>query len=142
LVIRGAFDHAVGVYAFNYSLADFQVSIDQNIDLHETNIVQRIEILYPFVDLLNDGYSSFAYNGYLLLSNNNTIAIVGAEADGTIVAPSTFLPDLEAYAYAPTVATSTGEIYLDAYTNLSSTQPSVTTRFKTLEAVGPWPLNL
>ncbi|KUJ22343.1 uncharacterized protein LY89DRAFT_575724 [Mollisia scopiformis] len=111
LIIRGALDHGVGVYAFNYSLADFQ----------------SIHILYPFVDLLGDGYSSFSWNKYLLISANNTIAIEGAAAGGTIVPPTTFDPDLEAYAFVPP---SGHEIFLNAYTNLSTTQPAVATNFK------------
>lgn len=95
------------------------------------------------MDLLGDGYSSFAYSKYLLITSNNTIAIAGAASDGTIVAPSTFSPDLEAYAFAPrSVATSAGDIYLNAYTNLSTKHPAVTTAFKPLKEVGPWPISL
>ncbi|CZR50661.1 uncharacterized protein PAC_00535 [Phialocephala subalpina] len=121
LVIRGALDHGVGLYAFNFSLADFQ----------------SIHILYPFVDLLGDGYSSFTYNKYLLISNGSQ-AIAGANASGSIVPPAIFQPDLEAYAFAPS---STDEIFLSAYTNLSTTQPAVTTAFKLLKQVGPWPVS-
>ena len=34
------------------------------------------------------------------------------------------------------------EIFLDAYTNLSDTHPSFTSRFKPTRDVGPWPLEL
>ncbi|KAF8863394.1 hypothetical protein BDZ45DRAFT_722507 [Acephala macrosclerotiorum] len=121
LVIRGAIDRGVGVYAFNFSLDDFQ----------------SVHILYPFVDLLGDGYSSFTYNKYLLISNGS-LAIQGANATGSIVPPATFVPDLDAYAFVPG---SKDDIFLNAYTNLSTTQPAVTTSFKLLEKVGPWPVS-
>lgn len=91
------------------------------------------------MDFLGDGYSGFTWNKYLLITSTNTIAIEGAIAGGTIVPPSTFTPDLEAYAFA---ASGHGEIYLNAYTNLSTTQPAVATSFKPLREVGPWPVSL
>lgn len=107
--------------------------------VHNTDTwTKSIHILYPFVDLLGDGYSSFTYNKYLLISNGS-LAIAGANASGSIVPPAIFQPDLEAYAFAPS---STDEIFLSAYTNLSTTQPAVTTAFKLLKQVGPWPVSL
>jgi hypothetical protein len=101
--------------------------------------------LYPFVDVLGDGYSSFNYNEYLLLTSNNTIGLAGAAADGTTPVPATFSPDLEAYAFAPcddkNKATE-GEIYLNAFNNLSTTDPVVTTLYKPQKSLGPWPLHL
>ncbi|KAE8445006.1 hypothetical protein EG329_014012 [Mollisiaceae sp. DMI_Dod_QoI] len=125
LIIRGAYDHDVGLYALNFSIPDFQ----------------SIHILYPFVDLLGDGYSSFTYNKYVLITSTNSAAIAGATAGGTVAPPSTFQPELETYAFVPRSATSTPEIFLNAYTNLSTTKPAITTTFRPLKKVGPWPVS-
>ena len=98
-------------------------------------------IYYPFVDLLGDGYSSFAYSTYILLSSDSVIAQQGAQAYGEIPVPTNFTPSLNAYAFE-SVGDDSQEIFLDAYTNLSSTHPAVTTRFKPTWSVGPWPFEL
>jgi hypothetical protein len=107
-------------------------------------IFQSIHISYPFVDILGDGYSSFTYNQYLLITGTHTVALEGAAADGTTAVPASFDPNLETYAYVPCneKPRSKDEIYLNAFTNLSSTTPAVTTLFKSLPSVGPWPLDL
>jgi hypothetical protein len=72
------------------------------------------------------------------LSANNTIAQQGADADGTIPVNATFTPDLETYAFVP--KSKSGEIYLNAYTNISTTKPAVTTKFTPLKSIGRYPL--
>jgi len=101
-------------------------------------------IYYPFVDLLGDGYSSFAYSKYILLSSDSLVAQQGAASYGQVPVPSNFTPNLDAYAFqnAEIVDASSQEIYLDAFTNLSSTHPAVTTKFKPTRNIGPWPLEL
>ncbi len=101
-------------------------------------------IYYPFVDLLGDGYSSFAYSNYILLSSDSLIAQEGAASYGQIPIPANFTPTLDAYAFknADIVDEGSHEIFLDAYTNLSSTEPSVWTRFKPTRSIAPWPLPL
>jgi hypothetical protein len=101
-------------------------------------------IYYPFVDLLGDGYSSFAYEKYILLSSDNLIAQAGAAAYGQIPAPSNFTPSLDAYAFknADMVDERSQEIFLDAYTNLSRIHPALTTKFKPTRSIAPWPLEL
>lgn len=122
LVIRGALDHDVGVYALNFALPDFQ----------------SIHILYPFVDILSDGYSSFVYQEYLLLTSTSTIAITGTEVYGTVVVPATFQPELEAYEYAKN--RDCDPIELKAFTNLSTTAPAASMIFEPIDEVAPWPM--
>lgn len=54
-------------------------------------------------------------------------------------------PGQETYAYVPRTGKakpkSDGEIYLNAFTNLSS-KPVVETLFKPSPAIAPWPLHL
>jgi hypothetical protein len=101
-------------------------------------------IYYPFVDLLGDGYSSFAYEKYILLSSDSLIAQQGAVSYGQIPIPTNFTPSLDAYAFenADMVDEGSQEIFLDAYTNLSSTHPAVTTKFKPTRSIAPWPFEL
>lgn len=96
-----------------------------------------MHIFYPFVDLLGDGYSPFAFNKLILVEATSAIARAGAAAYGETVYPSTFVPPNNAYAFTRKGEES-GEIFLNAYTNLSSC-PAVTTRFQPQPAVGPWP---
>jgi len=124
LIIRAGFDHGVGLYAFNFSVPDFQ----------------KVLIFYPFVDLLGDGYSSFAYEKYILVSSDNLVAQEGAAVYGEIPIPTNFTPSLDAYAFK-NVDSKLKEIFLDAYTNLSYTHPAITTRFKPTRSIAPWPLN-
>jgi hypothetical protein len=101
-------------------------------------------IYYPFVDLLGDGYSSFTYSEYILVSSDSVIAQQGSQAYGLKAIPANFTPSLDAYAFqkADLVDEDSQEIFLDAYTNLSTTYPSVTSRFKSTKNIGPWPLEL
>lgn len=101
-------------------------------------------IFYPFVDLLGDGYSSFAYEKYILISSDNLVALGGAASYGQIPVPTNFTPSLDAYAFksADMVDKGSQEIFLDAYTDLSSIHPVVTTKFKPTRGIAPWPLDL
>ena len=101
-------------------------------------------IFYPFVDLLGDGYSSFAYEKYILISSDNLVALGGAASYGQIPVPTNFTPSLDAYAFksADMVDKGSQEIFLDAYTDLSSIHPAVTTKFKPTRGIAPWPLDL
>ncbi|EKD15513.1 hypothetical protein MBM_06141 [Drepanopeziza brunnea f. sp. 'multigermtubi' MB_m1] len=130
LVVRSGVDHDVGVASLNFALDDFQ----------------SVHVFFPFVDLLGDGYSSFNYNKYLLLTYSNVLAIAGAGTDGTIPVPSTFKPNLEAYAYSSSQSYP-GEISFDAYTTAfatNATSPShltVSQKYTPTWEVGPWPVN-
>jgi hypothetical protein len=93
------------------------------------------------VDLLGDGYSSFAYEKYILVSSANLIAQQGASVYGEVPIPSNFTSSLDAYAFKSTDDKSK-EIFFDAYTNLSSSHPAITTKFKPTRSIAPWPLNL
>ncbi|KAH7364303.1 hypothetical protein BKA65DRAFT_490970 [Rhexocercosporidium sp. MPI-PUGE-AT-0058] len=126
LVIRSGVDHDIGVRAFNFRLDDFQL----------------FHTMFPFVDLLGDGYSSFTYKKYLLLSATNTQGIAATIEYGTIPVPSTFSPDLEAYAYsAPGIGVRPGERYFNAYSALKPPgTPTAAVKFTSIGAVGPWPM--
>lgn len=101
------------------------------------DVIQKIAISYPFVDLLGDGYSSFVYSKYLPVTATNVVAQAGTVAYGTIPIPSEFDPRDEAYAFN----SSTKEIYLNAHLPLDK-EPIVTTSFTSTAKIGPWPLNL
>lgn len=96
------------------------------------------------MDVLGDGYSSFTYNKYLFLTSTNTVGLAGVAADGTTPVPASFSPELETYTYVPCEGKekSKGEIYLNAFNNLSSTVPVITTLYKPQSSIGPYPLNL
>jgi hypothetical protein len=97
------------------------------------------------VDLLGDGYSSFAYDLYNLITSTNSIALGGAASYGEIAVPTKFTPSGQAYGFVPFEGKSknpSGAIFLNAYTNLSATSPAFTATFTPLPFVGPWPLEL
>jgi hypothetical protein len=113
----------------------------------QLTIFKSIHILFPFTDLLNDGYSSFIYDRYILLTATNLVASAGTLPYGEVPIPAYFDPPNEAYEFAPSPGAA-GTILLDAYTvtgilgNLLNPNPVVTTRCIPLPNVGPWPLNL
>lgn len=74
---------------------------------------------YPFVDRLNDGYTSMAYSTYIMLSNN-TLAIAGTQVYGYTIDVSTFVPDCEAYK----AAGSSGSIVQKASSILTNVRVS------------------
>ncbi|OBT67574.1 hypothetical protein VE03_03833 [Pseudogymnoascus sp. 23342-1-I1] len=120
LIVRSILDHDVGMNGIQL-IPDFQ----------------SVHIFYPFIDLLADNSSSFAYGKYLVLTSTNAAAIAGSQAYGQLAVPASFSPENNAYAFSSRKRRD--EIFLNAYTNASTT-PVVTTRFTPLPAVGPWPL--
>ncbi|KAL2065041.1 hypothetical protein VTL71DRAFT_4181 [Oculimacula yallundae] len=127
LVVRSGVDHGVGVRSLNLTLNDFQL----------------FHTMFPFVDFLGDGYSSFTYKPYLPISKENTIASAATLEYGTIPIPSTFSPNLEAYAYL-----SSGESpqARERYLNVSAEAgtPSnlqAAVKFIDVGSVRPWPMN-
>ncbi|KAK8247032.1 hypothetical protein HDK90DRAFT_473365 [Phyllosticta capitalensis] len=91
----------------------------------------RISIEYPFVDLLNDGYSTFRYVPVQAMISTNIVSILGSAAYGTYVLPSSFQPPCDPYGYADDSANST---MLDAYVGFDESNgqpPSITTLFHT-----------
>ena len=95
-------------------------------------------LIYPFVDLLGDGYSSFVYEKYNLIDAAAIAAIAGSASYGESAVPSVFDPPNEPYAYVPK---ATHEIYADTFTTNSSC-PSVSTKYKLEDCISPWPLEL
>lgn len=92
------------------------------------------------MDLLGDGYSGFAYEANIIVSATNPIAQEGAAAYGETVYPATFIPPNNAYAFTKK-GTGCGEIFLNAYTNLSDCA-AVTTRYEPQPSIGPWSYDL
>jgi hypothetical protein len=78
--------------------AMLQIELDHDVQSAGNTIpdFQRAALYYPFVDRLNDGYTSMAYSTYILLSNN-TLAIAGTQVYGYTVDVSKFVPTCEAY---------------------------------------------
>ncbi|KAH9221514.1 hypothetical protein DL95DRAFT_381793 [Leptodontidium sp. 2 PMI_412] len=127
LLIRSGVDHDVGVRELNFKLDDFQL----------------FHTMFPFVDLLGDGYSSFTYKKYLLLSATNVIGINATLGYGTIPVPSTFSPNLEAYAHSASGnGMISGERYFNAYSALKPPgTPTAAVKFNSIGGVGPWPIS-
>jgi hypothetical protein len=89
---------------------------------------QSASFSFPFIDLLNDGYSNFKYNPAIYLSPN-PIAISGAEAYGEKVITSSFDPSCAGYAFKKG---EDEEIYFDVYDSLDTAQksPLISTSFR------------
>ncbi|EHL03329.1 hypothetical protein M7I_0546 [Glarea lozoyensis 74030] len=100
-----------------------------------------VHVSYPFVDLLGDGYSSFSFQEYLIISADNPFTIGGVAAYKTIPVPATFRPNGQAYAFTPNG--KRGEIYYDAYAaNASSNDPPIVTTKFTPQGHLRWPMEL
>jgi len=118
--------------------------LDHDVGLNGTQLIpdfQTVHVSYPFVDLLGDGYSSFSFQEFLIMSADNPLAIAGVEAYTTKAVPSTFRPNLQAYAFTP--HGKHGEIFYDAYAvNASKNDcPIVTTKF-TPQKHMKWPMEI
>jgi len=96
-----------------------------------------MHVFFPFVDLLGDGYSSFAYKSYLLITQTNPLAIAGSMAFGTPTFPATFSPVDEAYGYDASSMTT----FLNAYEPATG-KLLFATNFMAQPDIGPWPLSL
>ncbi|KAK8198286.1 hypothetical protein BKA81DRAFT_279798, partial [Phyllosticta paracitricarpa] len=94
----------------------------------------RISIEYPFVDLLNDGYTSFRYVPVQAMVSTNAVSILGSAAYGTYVLPSTFTPSCDPYDFYPDGPANT--TFLDAYVGFdefNGQPPSITTLFHAVD---------
>ena len=98
---------------------------------------QSMHVFFPFVDLLGDGYSSFAYKTYVLITDTNLVAIAGSLAFGTPTFPATFKPADEAYAYDAVSQTT----FLNAYEPITD-KLLFATSFAAQVDIGPWPVSL
>ena len=90
LFIQAVQDHDIKMQAFNVSIPDFT----------------RVSLEFPFIDLLNDGYSSFRWAPTMLLSSSNQIAIKGSADYGTKAVPATFVPECDGYQAAAAASSS------------------------------------
>ncbi|CRK14762.1 hypothetical protein BN1723_010474 [Verticillium longisporum] len=80
-----------------------QAGHDHDIRFQEFTIpdFSRSGFEFPFLDLLGDGYSVFRWAPEQMITASNKAAIDGSEAYGTVVHPSTFAPQCDAYATLP-----------------------------------------
>ncbi|KAK0119138.1 hypothetical protein ONS96_012205 [Cadophora gregata f. sp. sojae] len=125
LVVRSGVDHDVGLKAIGFKVDDFQT----------------VHTFFPFVDLFNDGYSSYTYNKYLLITATNLLGIGALPEYGTVPVPATFSPDLEAYGYSGDTPCPE-ERYLNAYSAFElAPRPTVAMKFKDINKVTPWHTN-
>lgn len=57
--------------------------------------------MFPFIDVLQDGYSSFMWTPSLMVDASNAEALAGSEAHGIPTFPTYFDPPCNAYAGSP-----------------------------------------
>ncbi|KAK6530634.1 hypothetical protein TWF281_007473 [Arthrobotrys megalospora] len=70
-------------------------------------------IAFPFVDLLNDGFSSFVYAPVNWM-NLNLVGILGLTVYGLFTPPATMDPPSDPYAFVPSSrASAPGEVYFN-----------------------------
>ncbi|KLU91392.1 hypothetical protein MAPG_09912 [Magnaporthiopsis poae ATCC 64411] len=93
LFIQAVQDHDIKMHAFNVSIPDFT----------------RVSLEFPFIDLLNDGYSSFRWAPVMLLSSSNQLAIKGSADYGTKAVPATFTPECDGYQAVASSCSSSAE---------------------------------
>ncbi|KAH6691412.1 hypothetical protein F5X68DRAFT_252378 [Plectosphaerella plurivora] len=80
VIIQAGHDHDIRY--MEYSIPDFS----------------RVGFEFPFLDLLGDGFSSFKWAPEQMITASNPDAISGSREYGTVVYPSTFEPECNAYA--------------------------------------------
>ena len=105
----------------------------------QTNTQQRVGFEFPFLDLLNDGHSSFRWAPSQLITATHEIALQGSKDYGTVVSPAAWDPPCDAYRALPN-----GNTYLRG----ESTTPS-SSEFVELEMtrrlsgrISPYPMEL
>jgi hypothetical protein len=102
LFVQAAHDHDVQLKAYGITLDDFSVSAwSEELIPIRTNVVQRVGLEFPFLDLLGDGYSSFRWAPAQLITADHQIALQGSMAYGTEVFPAQFEPLCDAYQMLP-----------------------------------------
>ncbi|KAG9238671.1 hypothetical protein BJ875DRAFT_24797 [Amylocarpus encephaloides] len=114
--------------------------LDHDVGLNGTQLIpdfQTVRVNFPFVDILNDGYSSFQWGKYLLITESNEIGIDAIREYGSIPVPSLFKPDFQAYKYARPRSKT---IYAEARANTSACADA-TTKFSPFNRHGAWPLS-
>ncbi|KAI0157910.1 hypothetical protein GGR52DRAFT_180664 [Hypoxylon sp. FL1284] len=89
MVAQIVHDHDIRVYSLNTSLPDFS----------------RASLEFPFIDIFDDGHSSFRWASTFLITSSNQAAITGAQSYGITVYPASFDPPCDAYVGTPSGAT-------------------------------------
>ena len=79
-MLNTLFDHDIQMASLGVHVPDFSRAVFQ----------------FPFVDRLNDDYTSMTYTSHILISNN-LVAIAGSELYGYSVTPSIFDPPCDGY---------------------------------------------
>ena len=97
VIIQAGHDHDIRY--MEYSIPDFSVSSTPISSLYvHADHEQRVGFEFPFLDLLGDGFSSFKWAPEQMITASNADAISGSREYGTVVYPSTFEPECNAYA--------------------------------------------
>lgn len=131
-ILRHAYEELIPGFPKNMYPAEYEGLLDHDVQmgsggLFKIDDFQRMVLRFPFVDRLNDGYSSFRYSAPLVITSTNPIALVGSEMYGETY-PGTFEPDCEAYAAVK--GGRKGETYLKATdVSLSTTRRVFEDRF-------------
>ena len=81
-----------------------ETTIDHDVRFEGINAIpdfSSFRISFPFVDRLNNGFSSFRFLNYIYLAPTVPVAIAGAEMYGEVVLPGVFDPPGAGYAITP-----------------------------------------
>ncbi|EME79254.1 uncharacterized protein MYCFIDRAFT_100513, partial [Pseudocercospora fijiensis CIRAD86] len=116
-VFQGLLDHDVGMGAL-IRIPDFQ----------------RAALKYPFVDRINDGYSSFVYSAPQLITATNAIALAGSVMYGETY-PGNFDPNCNAYASDGSKDKTYLTVYKAPGTRALGSSPKFDTHFQTVSKI-------
>ncbi|KAK0754438.1 hypothetical protein B0T18DRAFT_312519 [Schizothecium vesticola] len=124
VLMQAAHDHDVQFKAYGITIDDFS----------------RVGFEFPFLDLLNDGHSSFRWAPSQLITATHDIALQGSRDYGTVVSPATWDPPCDAYRALPN-----GNTFFRGQSTTSPTEfieLETTTRHRLAAAANPYPLEL
>jgi hypothetical protein len=98
-ILRHAYEALIPNFPTNMYPAQLEALLDHEVQSLGISIgdFQRMALRFPFVDRINDGYSSFRYTAPQLLSASNPVALLGSIAYGKSIG-GTFEPSCDGYA--------------------------------------------
>ena len=141
-MLRTCLDHDIQVAGAGLFLQDFQVSYPSTTNYFYISkasvtdfFTQLTKLMFPFIDLLGDGYSSFTYLNNVLITETNDIALSSILNYGQTPVPATFSPLLEAYQWDE----SRGKKEL-TFSTFAAKETAFETHFQPQPTLGPWPL--
>ncbi|KAF7195211.1 hypothetical protein HII31_03417 [Pseudocercospora fuligena] len=136
-ILTKAYEELIPGFPKDMYPAVFQGLLDHDVGLGPLIRIpdfQRAALKYPFVDRINDGYSSFMYSAPQLISATNAIALAGGAMYGE-THPGNFDPNCNAYAYDG----SKDKTYLTVYEAPGSkalgSSPKFDTHFQTASSI-------